>query len=102
MYRELKPLRQALSTGLKASIPPAMPGVEPEHLLQTYLDRLTMYVGCDVADKTLTLIALDADGEELRHLCDVPNTPHGFQRIWKWMEDLRCRHHLRITLLAAM
>ena len=58
MYRELKPLRQALSTELKASMPPAVPGVEPEQLLQTYLDRLTMYVGCDVADKTLTLICL--------------------------------------------
>jgi transposase len=100
MYRELKPLRQALSTELKASMPPAGPGVEPELLLQTYLDRLTMYVGCDVADKTLTLIALDADGEELRHLCDVPNTPDGFERIWKWMDGLRCQHHLRIILLA--
>ena len=100
MYRELKPLRQALSTELKATMPPAVPGVEPEHLLQSYLDRLTMYVGCDVADKTLTLIALDADGEELKHLCNVPNTPDGFERIWKWMEGLRCQHHLRITLLA--
>jgi hypothetical protein len=100
MYRELKPLRQALSSELKASMPPAGPGVEPELLLQTYLDRLTMYVGCDVADKTLTLIALDADGEELRHFCDVPNTPDGFERIWKWMDGLRCQHHLRIILLA--
>lgn len=39
MYRELNPLRQALSSELKASMPPLVAGVEPEHLLQTYLDR---------------------------------------------------------------
>jgi len=100
MYRELEPLRQALSCELKASMPPAVLGVEPEQLLQTYLNRLTMYIGCDVADKTLTLIAVDADGEELKHLCDMPNTPDGFERVWKWMDGLCCQHHLRIILLA--
>jgi hypothetical protein len=49
MYRELFPLRQALSVELKADLPPAGPGIDSEHLLQSYLDRLTMYVGCDVA-----------------------------------------------------
>jgi hypothetical protein len=39
MYRELQPLRQALSIELKANLPPAGPGLEPEHLLQAYLDR---------------------------------------------------------------
>ena len=68
MYRELQPLRQALSTELRANLPPAGPGIEPEHLLQTYLDRLTLYVGCDVADQTFTLCAVDAAGEELGHL----------------------------------
>ena len=38
------------------------PGIDPEQLLRTYLDRLTMYVGCDVADKTFTLMVLDVDG----------------------------------------
>jgi transposase len=101
MYRELNSLRQALSSELKASMPPLVAGVEPEHLLQTYLDRLTMYVGCDVADKTFTLMALDAAGEELGHLCKVPNTPPGFERAWQWMDDLRRQHHLRLILLAA-
>ena len=59
MYRELFPLRQALSLELKADLPPAVPGIDPEHLLQSYLDRLTMYVGCDVADRILTLFAVD-------------------------------------------
>ena len=100
MYRELQPLRRALSAELKAHLPPAGPGIEAEHLLQTYLDRLTMYVGCDVADQTFTLMALDAAGEELGHLLKAPNNPQGFERAWEWLENLRCRHHLRIILLA--
>jgi transposase len=100
MYRELQPLRQALSTELKVNLPPAGPGIEPEHLLQTYLDRLTLYVGCDVADQTFTLYAVDAAGEEVGHLMDVPNHPVGFERAWAWLDNLRGHHHLRITLLA--
>jgi len=100
MYRELQPLRQALSAELKADLPPAGPGIEPEHLLQTYLDRLTLYVGCDVADQTFTLYALDASGEDLGHLVHVPNCPLGFERAWAWLEGLRGHHQLRITLLA--
>ncbi len=100
MYRELKPLRQALSSELRASMPPLVAGVEPEHLLQTYLDRLTMYVGCDVADQTFTLLATSAAGEELGHLCDIPNMPHGFERAWEWLDALSRQHRLRIILLA--
>ena len=100
MYRELQPLRRALSVELKADLPPAPPGIEAEHLLQTYLDRLTMYVGCDVADQTFTLLAVDAAGEELGHLSDVPNNPFGFEQAWGWLESLRCQHRLRIIVLA--
>jgi len=100
MYRELEPLRQALSVELKANLPPAGPGIEPEHLLQTYLDRLTLNVGCDVADQSFTLYAEDASGEDLGHLMDVPNHPQGFERAWNWLENLREHHHLRIILLA--
>jgi len=100
MYRELQPLRQALSVELKANLSPAEPGIDPEHLLQSYLDRLTMYVGCDVADQTFTLMALDAAGEELGHCLNVPNTPVGFERAWEWLEDLRSQGRLRIVLLA--
>jgi transposase len=100
MYRELQPLRQALSSELRANLSPAGPGIEPEHLLQTYLDRLTLYVGCDVADQTFTLYAVDASGEELGHLMDVANHPVGFERAWDWLDNLRGHHQLRITLLA--
>jgi hypothetical protein len=72
MYRELLPLRQALSLELKANLPPAVPGIDSEHLLQSYLDRLAMYVGCDVADQILTFFAVDTAGEELGHL-STPN-----------------------------
>jgi transposase len=100
MYRELQPLRQALSAELKANLPPAGLGIEPEHLLQAYLDRLTLYVGCDVADQSFTLYAVNASGEELGHLEHIPNQPRGFERAWTWLEGLRSHHHLRITLLA--
>ena len=100
MYRELQPLRQALSAELKAALPPAGPGIEPELLLQTYLDRLTMFVGCDVADQTFALCAVDAAGEELGHLLNVPNNPSGFEQAWAWLERLRGQHRLRIVLVA--
>lgn len=99
MYRELLPLRQALSVELKANLPPAVPGIDSEHLLQSYLDRLTMYVGCDVADQILTLFAVDAAGDELGHL-STANDPQGFEQLWDWLEDLCSRHSLRIMLLA--
>jgi transposase len=100
MYRELQPLRQALSAELKAALPPPEPGIEPEHLLQTYLDRLTLYVGCDVADQSFALFAVDAAGKELGHLLNIPNHPDGFEQAWEWLEDLRCQHHLRVIVLA--
>jgi len=99
MYRELFPLRQALSAELKANLSPAGPGIDSEHLLQSYLDRLTMYVGCDVADQILTFFAVDTAGEELGHV-STANDPPGFEQTWDWLEDLRSRHGLRIMLLA--
>jgi len=102
MYRELLPLRQALSAKLKANLPPAQPGVDPELLLQSYLDRLTMCVGCDVADQTFTLMALNAAGEELGHILNAPNSPAEFEPAWEWLESLRCQHHMHIVLLLAI
>jgi transposase len=101
MYRELQPLREALSAELRATLTPVSPGVDLEQLLQAYLDRLTMYVGCDVADQTFTLYAQNAGGEELGHQSELPNQPRGFERAWNWLEQLGSQHHLRIVLIAA-
>jgi len=100
MYRELQPLRQALSIELSAQLSPIPSGIDLEPLLQAYVDRLTLYVGCDVADQTYTLYAQNAGGEELGHLSEIPNQPKGFERAWNWLEELCQAQHLRIVLMA--
>ncbi len=100
MYHELEPLRQALSDELRETLPPVIAGVDENQLLQTYLDRLTLYVGCDVADRTFTLYAADAGGEKIGHLEEVPNQPNGFEHAWQWLDKLRSRHQLRLIVLA--
>ena len=99
MYRELHSLRQVLQQELKDTLPP-LPGVKPEQLLDTYLNQLTGYVGVDVADRTVTLLAINANQDELAHLLDVPNAPAGFARIGEWLERLRIDHHLRVVVVA--
>ena len=83
MYRELDSFRQALRKELEGTLPP-LAGVEPDKLLETYLDQLTLYVGADVADATLTVLALNASDEVLGSLVDQPNTPAGFKKIGDW------------------
>jgi transposase len=100
MYRELQPLREALSHELKASLSPAVAGVDPDKLLQTYLDRLTMYIGVDVADQSFTALAMDAGREILGSLEDCANDPEGFQPFVTWARALRDQHHLRIMTIA--
>ncbi len=99
MYRELDSLYQVLQQELKDTLPP-LPGVEPTQLLDTYLKQLTAYVGADVADQTVTLLALNANQAELDHLLKVPNTPAGYARIGAWLERLRVEHHLRLVVVA--
>ena len=100
MYRELQPFRKALSGELKASLFPAVAGIDPNKLLETYLDRLTMYTGVDVADQTFTALALDAGREILGSLQECPNQPDGFQRFLAWARALRDKHGLRIIAVA--
>lgn len=100
MYRELEPLRQTLSQELRESLPPLRAGVGESQLIQTYLDRLTLYVGCDVADRTFTLYAADAGGEEVGYLAEVPNQPAGFEQAWQWLAGQRRQQQLRLTVLA--
>jgi transposase len=100
MYRELQPLREALSQELKASLFPAVAGIDPHKLLETYLDRLTMYTGVDVADQTFTALAMDASKEILDSLEGCANEPDGFQRFLAWARALREQHGLRIIAVA--
>lgn len=99
MYRELHSLRQALREELKGTLPP-LAGVDPDKMLETYLNQLTLYVGVDVADQTVTLLALNANQEELGHLLDAPNTLKGYAQIGDWLESLRAQHHMRIIAVA--
>jgi transposase len=100
MYRELLPFREVLSCELKTSLFPAAAGVDPNKLLETYLDRLTMFTGVDVADQTFTTLALDAGHEVLGSLEGCPNEPAGFEQFITWVRDLRDRHGLRIIAVA--
>jgi hypothetical protein len=100
MYRDLQPLRQAPSQELKAVLFPAAAGVDPGKLPETYLDRLTMYTGVDVADQTFTALALNASKEIPDSLEGCPNQSDGFQRFLAWARVLRDRHGLRIIAVA--
>ena len=100
MYRELQPFHEALSHELKAALFPAAAGVDPDKLLETYLDRLTMYAGVDVADQTFTALAQNASGDILDSLEGCPNQPDGFRRFLAWARTLRDQHGLRIIAVA--
>jgi transposase len=100
MYRELQPFREALSQELKASLFPVVAGVDPNKLLRTYLNQLTMYTGVDVADQTFTVLAMDTNKEILGELEGCANDPDGFSRFVTWARDLRDKHGLRIMAVA--
>lgn len=78
---------------------PGWPGIHLEHLLQPYLDRLTMYIRCDAADHILTFFVIDTAGDE-PGLLSTRYDPQGFEHTWDRLEDLRSWRHLRIMLLA--
>ena len=100
MYRELHPLRQALAAEVSASLP-RLPGIEPDKLLASYLDRLTLYVGVDVADASFTALALDAGREILGEFRACPNRHPGFVRFQDWVEGLQAKFNLRLVAVAA-
>lgn len=101
MYRELQPQRAALQQELAGQLPPAVAGIEPDKLLQTYLHQLTLYVGVDVADQTFTALAIDATGDTVADLPDCPNYPAGFERFVTWARTQRDQHRLRLIAVAA-
>ena len=100
MYRELHPLRQALATEVSATLP-RLPGIDPDKLLATYLDRLTLYVGVDVADASFTALALDAGREVLAELRRCPNRQAGFVRFQNWVETVQAQFNFRLVAVAA-
>jgi len=100
MYRELQPLRQALGEEMRATLP-TLPGVDPDKLLATYLDRLTLYIGLDVADNTFSARAIDAEGSTLGRLQDCPNRQQGFDRLRQWVASLQTKYNLRLVTVAA-
>jgi transposase len=101
MYRELQPFREALDQDLRAALFPAAAGVDPDKLLATYLDQLTLYIGVDVADQTFTALARNASGDILDSLEGCPNQPDGFRRFLAWARAFRDQHGLRIIAVAA-
>lgn len=100
MYRELHPLRETLAQELRTTLP-TVAGLEPDKLLATYLDRLTLYVGLDVADASFTALALDAGREVLGELRNCPNRQAGFERFRQWVERLQTKFNLRLVAVAA-
>jgi transposase len=100
MYRELHPLRQALAEELRAALPD-LAGLDPDKLLATYLDRLTLYVGLDVADASFTALALDTGRAVLGELRTCPNRPAGFGHFQAWVERLQAKFNLRLVVVAA-
>jgi len=100
-YRELLPLRQALKADLAPTLGANPARVTPEQFIEALLDRLTMYVGVDVANADLTAVAIDAAGQFLGALEKFPNTPQGFAQFKRWVQLLAQQHHLRISVVAA-
>jgi len=69
--------------------------------LASYLDRLTLYVGVDVADASFTALALDAGREVLGELRTCSNRHAGFVRFQSWVESLQAQFNLRLVAVAA-
>jgi len=101
MYQELLPLQERLAEELQETIAlQALPGMNPEKLLKAYIGQLTLYVGVDTSNKTLTAVVIDDAGEILDSLVDFANDPQGFERFKRWIEKVRALHHARIIAVA--
>jgi transposase len=98
MYQELLPLQERLAEELREIVvPQTLPGMDPEKLLKAYLGQLTLYVGVDVGNETLTAVIIDDAGEILDSLVGFANNPQGFERFKRWVEEVRARHKARIV-----
>jgi transposase len=101
MYKELLPLQEILAEELGETIQGhVLPGMDPDKLLNAYLGQLTLYVGVDVGNATMTAVILDDADEFLGSLVDFANTPQGFTRFKGWVEQMRTRYGARIIVVA--
>jgi len=102
MYQELLPLQEQLAEELRETITPqALPGMDPDKLLNAYIGQLTLYVGVDTANETLTAVIIDDAGEILDSLGDFANDPQGFERFESWVEKVRVQHNARIIVVGS-
>lgn len=99
MYQELLPLRQSLQEELRATLPLDLAGVDPDKLLDAYLDQLTLHVGVDVANKTLTAVITDTRGQIVDALTGFANAPNGFERFTRWVERVKVRRGARLVVV---
>ena len=100
MYQELLPLQERLAEELRETIAShTLPGMDPDKLLNAYIGQLTLYVGVDTANESLTAVVIDDTGEILDSLVDFANDPHGFERFKNWVEKVRAQHQARIIVV---
>ena len=92
MYRELTPLLAALRADLESTLPDVAGKVNPDRLLDAYVEQLILYIGVDIANDTATAVALDGRGEMLDSLVEFANEPVGFGRFKAWVDGL-CSVH---------
>lgn len=102
MYRELLPLQEKLAEELRETIAlQTLPGMDPEKLLKAYIGQLTLFIGVDTANETLTAVVIDDAGEILDSLADFANDPQGFERFKAWVEKVRVQYQIRIVLVGS-
>ena len=102
MYQELLPLQEQLAEELQETVAPqGLPGMDPEKLLKAYIGQLTLYVGVDTSNETLTPVVIDDAGEILDSLVDCDNDPQGFERFKAWAEEVRAQHQARIVVVGS-
>jgi transposase len=100
MYQELLPLQEKLAEELRETVASQrLPGMDPDKLLNAYIGQLTLYVGVDTANESLTAVVIDDTGEILDSLVDFANDPHGFEQFKNWLEKVRTQHKARIIVV---
>jgi transposase len=102
MYQELLPLQEQLAEELREIISAhLLPSMAPDKLLKAYIGQLTLYVGVDTSNETLTAVVIDDSGEILDSLVGFANDPPGFGRFTSWVEEVRTKQQARIVVVGS-